>query len=193
MTVFRVTLTGIRWGKLTMQNCLHFEDISSLMTDEQVATEIRTQWCTMWAVRQASTFGWRNISIFRPGTSFTPSNFPIVVNGTDGVDASGGTNVTGLKIRILTAFAGKRGRGRFYLPAVRDQYIEFGEYNAQAITNITPTITAVESRYKSPGGSGPIHLGVRGRGTNDEFHPMIALSMSVIPGIQRRRNIGVGI
>lgn len=193
MTIFRVTLTGVRWGKLTMQNCLHFEDVSSLMTDEQVATELATNWCVMWAVRQSNNFGWRNISVFRPGTSATPSNFPIVVNGTDGVDNLGGTCVTNLKIRILTAFAGKRGRGRFYLPAVRDQYIELGEYNATAITNITPTITSVTNRYKSVGGTGPLQLGVRGRGDNDEFHPMLNLTMSTVPGIQRRRNIGIGI
>jgi hypothetical protein len=193
MTVFRATLTGIRWGKVTMQNVLHFEDVSSTMTDEQVMIELRDNWCTLWRPIQSNTFGWRNISVFRTGSSITPSNFPVVVNGTDGVDNIGGQNVTTLKVRINTFFAGKQGRGRFYLPGVRDQYLEFGEYIAAAMTTFNTVVQLVKTRYQSVGGVGPLQLGVRGRGSNAEFHPMSNLTIGSVPGIQRRRNVGVGL
>ena len=194
MTIFRVTLTGIRWAQVTMQNVLHFEDLSSVMTDDQVMLEIRDNWCQMWATHQSNTFGWRNISIQRIGAVASPANYPIVINGQDGVDNLGGSCVTNLKIRIHTNFPGRKGRGRFFLPAVRDQYIESGQFNQQAIANITPTIDAVGERYCNIQATGPLQLGVMGRGPeNSGFHPSTGLHMSLVPGIQRRRNLGVGI
>lgn len=194
MAIYRITLTGIRWGSVTMQNVLHFDDEGRGLTDDQVMIEMRDHWCTMWSTIQSNTFGWRNISIQRIGAVITPANYPIVVNGQDGVDNLGGTCVTNLKIRIKTSFPGKAGRGRFYLPAIRDIYWEMGQLEQNAINNLLVPVTNVHNRYAALQQLGPLKIGVLRRGGSaPDFHAATGLHMSLTPGIQRRRNVGVGV
>jgi hypothetical protein len=193
MSIFRVTFTGIRWSSVIMQNCIHFSSDPDPMTDDQVHLELVNNWLQVLRPLQSNTFIWNSLSVLRPGTNFTPSTFPISVQGTDAVDNQSGTCVTNLKIRILTAFAGKKGRGRFYLPAIRDQWFLNGLVQQQALTAFQPAINTLKARYVGVGAAGPLQVGVMGRGPEAEFHAAENLVMSNVPGIQRRRNIGIGI
>jgi hypothetical protein len=195
MGIYRVTFTGNWQNIITCQNVVHFADRSEFpLTHTQVMVELRDNWLAIMATRQTNKYGWRNITIQTVGSGANPSSFPIVVNGADGVDNIGGTMVTNLKLRINTDFAGKKGKGRIYMPALRDQFWESGQIQASAIPQINTMVNALQARYQNVGGLGPLILGVHGRGPEASgFHACVTLTYSLIPGIQRRRNLGVGI
>jgi len=194
MATWRVTFTGIYNNSVTCQNVVAFDQPDSVLTDQQVANELRDNWLTIIAAGQVNTFAWRNISVTRLGSNTSPLNLAINVQGVDGVDNLGGTQITCVKWRIHTGLAGKRGRGRIYLPAFRSVYWSAGQLTATGITNITPRITAIKARYVGSGSSGPIKLGIQGRDLQaGGFIAADDISLSLTPGVQRRRNLGVGI
>lgn len=194
MANFRATFTGLYNNAINCQNVVVFDDGNNNFTDLQVATELRDNWLTLIKAGQVTTFAWRNISIERIGSGVAPLNLAVNVQGVDSVDNLGGTQVICVKWRIHTTFPGKKGRGRIFLPAFRSVYWSAGQLTSLGITNISGLITTVKNRYVGPGSSGPLKLGVRGRGASDSgFHAADDITLSITPGVQRRRNLGVGI
>jgi hypothetical protein len=194
MAVYRATLTQSWQQVITCQNVIHFEDLGGTMTEQQVMVELRDNWCVKMCALLTNKFGYRNIAIQKMGGDFQVFSFPVVVNGTDGVDNIGGTMVTSMKLRIITDFPGKKGRGRIYQSGIRDQFWESGQLQASAYAFLEPKLDQIRARYVGNVFNGPLKLGVYGRGPeNSGFHAASQLIISPTPGIQRRRNLGVGI
>lgn len=195
MALMRATLTGVWINSVTMQNVIHLWNPDGTMSDLAVATELRDGWCTLLAAGQVNTFGWRNISVLRVGTTDTPTNLAVVVNGQDGTDNQGGSAVICVKFRLHTGFAGRHGRGRIYLPGYRSVYWSGGQLTSTGITNMTIRLNAIKARYVGPGNTGPVQLAVAPRSAVSEadMHLVDDISLSLTPGVQRRRNLGVGL
>lgn len=194
MSNHRVTFTGIWNNTVTCQNVVCFDNPDGALTDAQMAAELRDNWLTLIAAGQVNTFAWRNISISQIGSNIAPFNLAINVQGVDGVDNLGGTQMTCVKWRFHTAFAGKRGRGRIYLPAFRSVYWSAGQLTATGITNITSRITAIKARYVGAGAPSPLVLIIHGRGPEAAGPLQVDdITLSLTPGCQRRRNLNVGI
>jgi hypothetical protein len=194
MGIVRVVLTGQAWATINCQNVLAFDTTLGYLTNEQVAWELRDNWCTILAAGQTNQFGWRNISVKELGSAAAPFNLPIVVNGQDGVDPGTGTQVICQKFRIHTGVAGRTGRGRIYLPGYRANLVSYGQLNSTGIENMTIRLNAIKARYVLPAASGPLLLGVCKRGDiSSNFMPATDLSLSLVPGVQRRRTLGLGI
>lgn len=196
MPVVRVTFTGLSWGTINCQNVVAFSyGAASGLTSATVAAELRDNWCTLLAAGQGFNFGWRNISVYQVGSGLSPTNLPIVINGQDGVSPLDGTQVICMKFRILTATGGRKGRGRIYLPGYRQAYWSVGQMTATGITNMTARINAIKTRYVGEAtATSPLVLGVLPRGDDPtQFKMSTDLTLSLTPGIQRRRNLGIGI
>jgi len=123
MATWRVTFTGIYNNSVTCQNVVAFDQPDSVLTDQQVANELRDNWLTIIAAGQVNTFAWRNISVTRLGSNTSPLNLAINVQGVDGVDNLGGTQITCVKWRIHTGLAGKRGRGSNLLACLPERLL----------------------------------------------------------------------
>lgn len=196
MPIVRVTFTGICWGAINVQNvCAFSAKIDVFPSNDLIAAELRDNWCTLLAAGQTNQFGWRNISVYTVGSNLAPYNLPIVVNGQDGVAPSDGTQVICQKFRIHTGVAGRTGRGRIYLPGYRASLWSLGQLNSTGITNMTFRLNAIKARYvgivPSPK---DLLLGVLPRADDPSgFKFSTDLSLSLTPGIQRRRNLGIGI
>lgn len=194
MAVYRVTFSGIHYNQITCQNVVAFRDQTNLMNPLTVAQELRDQWCTILAAGQTTQFGWRNISVRTIGSTASPFDLAIIVNGQDAADGSLAVPVITQKFRLHTAVAGKHGRGRIYLPGYRQSLWTGGQLNATGITNMTIRLNAITSRYVGPLMQSSLELGILRRGgTAADFIPVDFISLSLIPGVQRRRNLGVGI
>lgn len=196
MSVIRVVFTGTSWGSITSQNVVAFlVNPGAGLTTAQMAAELRDNWCTILAQGQTTQFGWRNISLYVVGSGVSAINLPIVVNGIDASDPSTGTQVLCQKFRIHTNTAGRKGRGRIYLPGYRANLWTQGTLNATGITNMTIRLNAIKNRYVGIANpAAQIALGVLPRGDDpSKFIYADDLSLSLVPGVQRRRSLGLGV
>lgn len=194
MAIFRVTLTMTQYQQIFMQNVLHFDwhDFAGPMS--QVTTEIQTGWIEIMRQAQVSSIRYRNITVYQVGSGLTPTNLPLDLPGLDIADPNQSMPTLSVKMRIGTGIAGKKGRGRIYVPGVRQGHWVAGQLSAAGITTWTARANALIARYVGPTSSGPMVLGVSNR-TEDvtAFKQADSLTVMVIPGCQRRRNLGVGI
>lgn len=194
MSKHRVTFTGTCWGTVTCQNVCHFDNPDGVLTPAQIATELRDNWCTILAAGMMNTAGFRNITVAEVGSAASPYNLPVVVNGIDAVDPNTGTMAVNQKFRIHTPFAGRKGRGRIYLWGYRANLCSQGIVNATGITNMSIRLNALQARYVGVGHTSTLALGVMSRaGDGSAFHFADFLVLSLVPGVQRRRSVGVGI
>jgi len=194
MAVMRITVTGLHYGVVNCQNVLHFFNGDGLLSDAACAAEMRDGWCTISAAARASQFGFRNIKVERLGTGNAPFNLPISINGQDLSDASNSMPPVCVKWILRTSIGGRKGRGRIYQAGYRAAYWNQGVLTSTAITNITSHINQISARYISPG-TGPLYLmvGPRQFVTSDDYKLVTNITLSLTPGIQRRRTVGVGI
>lgn len=194
MSRHRVTFTGTVWGTVTCQNVVHFDNPDGLLTNAQIAAELRDNWCVLLCAGMMNTAGFRNITVATVGSAVSPYNLPVVVNGIDAVDPTTGTMAVNQKFRIHTPTAGRKGRGRIYLWGYRANLVSQGIVNATGITNMTIRLNAIQARYVGIGHTGPIALGVMPRGgASADFIFADFLVLSLVPGVQRRRSVGVGL
>ena len=194
MAIFRCTLTGIQYNQVTIQNVLHFNWPDFAGAEILVCQELRDGWCTIVAAAQVNSFGWRNVSVYRVGSGVAPTNLPIVVGGQDIGDPNNSMPTLSAKMRIHTAVAGRTGRGRIYVAGVRQAHWQFGQMTAAGQTVWNARVTALKNRYVGVGATGPMTLGVMPRSEDfTQFKSADDLTLTIIPGQQRRRNLGVGI
>lgn len=191
--IFRITLTGTLYASVTFQNVIAFEEVGGPRTDQDIANEMTLQWCQILANGMVNTAGWRNVKIERVGSNASPFNLPIVVNGVDGVGNNEVQPAIAIKWRIHTATPGRTGKGRIYLCGYRNQLFTSGQLNGTGITNMNVRLNAIKTRYLA-GNAVVLKLGVLPRGNNPEaFKAATDITMPLIPGCQRRRNLGIGI
>lgn len=190
MPLYRCTLSGF-WADegIWMQNVLHFNDISQVGLDyTQIGDEIRTQWMPKFASFQTATFQWKQIHIQKLGTNETP--FPYNALNTPG---GSGNNVfhpcIALLFQLRTNLSGRRGRGRFYLPACHTGAIS--RCNPSTTTSNTWAVNGpqIKARY-CLGGNGPLQLVVKHK--DEGFEVVTDVLLSPTNRVQRRRNRGVG-
>lgn len=194
MSVHEVVVTGIHYSSITCQNVLHFYNPDGVLTEAQIASDVHLNYCTVLAAGQTSQFGWRSISSRKMGSGLAPYVFPFVLNGADLSDASLAVPAVCVKFRLLTPTAGRRGRGRIYVPGFRQAYWNAGQITSTGITNITPRINAIKAAYVNAGHTSYLSLVVIRRGGSEaDMHFVSDIVLSNTPGIQRRRNLLVGI
>lgn len=194
MSILRATITGTHYGTVTCQNVLHFDNPEPSLTLQQCANELRDNWCTTSAVARTSQFGFRSIKCEKLGSTETPFTLPIAINGSDLSDNSASMPPVCVKWILRTDHGGRKGRGRIYQAGYRAAYWQSGTLTATGITNITGHINTLMARYMV-GGTGPLKLkvGPRVYTSDSDYRYVTSVQLSLTPGIQRRRTVGVGI
>jgi hypothetical protein len=97
------------------------------------------------------------------------------------------------KIRVQTATPGKHGRGRIFCPVASLFGGNVGIVNAATIANRNAKLATLMARFNDVNPSTLITYGIIPRDTPSAFKPAINMFCDSKYGIQRRRNIGVGI
>ena len=194
MTIERVTVTGQYYGGVTMQNVLHFNNADGFLSPNAVCIEIRDNWLQQIKTNQSNIIHWLDVACQTLGSAASPTHLAIDVQGADSVAANQSLSFVCWKLQINTGVAGRSGRGRIYVSGLRNTHFTSGAVGSTGLTALATPVANLNARYKS-GGSGPLVIGVMPRGStvSADFKSCTSLTIASIAGVQRRRNIGVGI
>lgn len=192
MSVIRVTISGVCLGQ-TLQNVIHFTNPDDTMTLPAICTEIRDFWCSPMSNCSTSSFSYTLIRAERVDTSTppTPATLAVAVAGV-------GTPTTphvvlAFIFKLRTVVGGRRGRGRIYVMAPRADWVANSVPTGAGSAFMTGTvIPAIMGRY-GPTGVSPLILGVCSREDPTDIKGVESIAVASYMGVQRRRNIGVGI
>jgi hypothetical protein len=190
--VFRAVLTYF-WLGQTMQNQMHFSGPSSDPAQMQVlAQSLADNWVAGIKFRQTRDVRYRLITVRLLESQFPPFNLSVSIDGLATVNTAN-LPFTAVILRIRTAQIGRHGHGRVYIGGLPEAVTEGGFVGSSELGFYNQFIGAMMAAY-GPGGSEPFRLGVT-RKVSPSANFLDAVSMDVSPtlGVQRRRNMGVGI
>lgn len=194
MTIERVIITGLYHGQ-RIQNVLHFKNQDGTLTPFQVADEVKTNFVTQLKALQNFHYQYQYISVQAVDTSTPAPPFQQSILGFTGdFSGQGYHNAIAAIFSIRTAISARRGRGRFYMGGVHGASVVDSIMEAGASGAYATKAAILTARFKL-GGTGPLVLGVfpRNSTSSADFVSMVQLIHREIFGVQRRRNIGVGI
>jgi hypothetical protein len=188
--IARVTISGSDYGQLT-QNVLHFEWLGVSWDPTAIAAEIVAGWMPNILWFSKSNFRYNSILVqHATQPTLQTVNLPIVVDG-NVVNDPRMPPFVACVLKISTLQGGRTGRGRIFLAGVGADSLTSGVFTASFISTRQPKIDALKARY-GLSGSSQLRLGLFNRTTN-AFNGMSNLVLRPTPGVQRRRNIGIGV
>lgn len=192
-TKFRVTLIGTYVGQ-TFNNVLNFDNTGAVMTAAQVADELIAFWVAQVRAQQTNNTIYTGVRV-QPMEAGNPASVfkPVVLAGLKTTFSGNMPFICGV-LKIGTAFGGKQGRGRIYVPGLMGLGVTDGLFTLAALTTINDQIVLpLNAQFNGLTGTSALRLGVMGKAVSSPFHVMTNLSIRSVLGIQRRRQIGVGI
>lgn len=192
MSTERVTITATFFGQ-TIQNVIHCNNPDGALTGPQVAAEFRDNWINNVRTQQCQSLVYRSVLVQRlPALANVPYTLGVSIAGVFGDDPM--HPCLCMIFRLHTQRAGKHGRGRLYIAGNRGTGTvgAAGLVNAGNLAVWVALAATLEARFKS-GGSGPLTIGVWDKSAGGTLSLIDGITCPNRVGIQRRRNIGVGI
>lgn len=186
----------------TIENVLHFREVLPGKTDAMLKAEAQLWW-TYMSPLCTNTTHFVETRIKR----MTPTAFDFIIDpsssATQGTHGGNSNNLTLSVVATLrTGVAGKRHRGRIYLPPIWSGNLAAGE-NVLSATGVINYITwrdAVLAQWGPTGTSTTVQIGIYSRvlgGTSPftvaGWQPVTAIEPKAVLGNQRRRRMFVGI
>lgn len=188
--IHRVVVSGTIYSQL-WQNRFYIKNGNEGpgITDEEICNHFLVNWVE-W-VRKPLINDVKFLSIeskaIGSGAGFT---LPIAKAGGQLVDNQSITFMAGV-LRFQTALAGRKHRGRCYIPGVSLGQWTNGQINANGIAAWTETLAKLNERFVEGGEFADIWLVIHGE-TESHDTTVTRVFLRPILGCQRRRNIGVG-
>jgi len=197
--LFRVVITGVLNGAIN-QNVLHFKKAGAVWPTDGAAlcADIRDNWLGGTnGVRQGliTLQKWTLIQAYNRDTiGDVPVSLSINVTGAKVGNGTQSFGFSAILIRLRAASGGKRGRGRCYLPGIDPSTWNAGVMSQTEIDAWTPRLAQLTTRYVGASPSSGFQLVVAPKsGVNPTTQAVVRLELATVPGVQRRRNIGVGV
>lgn len=192
MSIVRVTLFQTYWAQ-SVQNVLHFDDNVSTYNPTNIKNDIVANWIPNIGQLQNAVLTYVGVAVkcLQPAES-TTSFFAVSIGGSSFALAYS-LSYPALVVKIETATPGYRGRGRFYIAGLPGAGYDSGRFNSATLSVINTEIANVWAAYGPSSSISPMQIGVMGRDITSTFHPATNLLPRAVPGVQRRRNLGVGI
>lgn len=190
-TIYRVTLDSTMYGQ-QLQNVLHFSHPSSdPATLQTLADEIAASWIGEIRFEHSASVKYTRIRVLMLESQFAAHEKTVNINGSWGGD-DGIHTFTCFIIRLRTATIGRRGRGRQYISGVLKGWTVNGFVHPDNINSWNNRFQNIMAVF-GPGGSSLARLGVCNHRAPFVFHEVTSLQIAPTLGVQRRRNIGVGL
>jgi hypothetical protein len=191
MPVYRVVITGLCFGQIH-QNRLHFQAGNGGMELPDIATELSIQWTNSIRGLLMTEFKFTNIGV-RNMTNPLEGSYNLTIDqaGTGG-SVPGNPLAQCIVYRITTGTFGRTGRGRIFLGGVGNNISINGLVAGGPDGFYGAAWNNIRSKYLV-GGTSELTLGVMTGDDVSTFKPALAITMSIFPGVQRRRRIGVGV
>lgn len=191
--VWRLSCIGSHAGTELAVITMHIYFKTANSTFDGAAAYVTTNLINLLKVKQASTFRWDEIRGLTVNT--TP---PLATLYNTGYPIAGTTvneeqaHQVALVVSTKTAYAGRSYRGRNYIPAIPENQITAGLFD-------NATVDAVQTYYDD------FVAGVGADGSNDDYMWVVwseklqayfGITDTIVrnvPGIVRRRRVGVGV
>lgn len=195
MSLHRVTITQILKGQ-RIQNVLHFRNPDGLVIPEQIANEVEAGWIGTVRNLQGTQLTYNQIVVQNLGNS---SEAPYVKNLAIQGAATGFDPLMpflAVVIQKRTAFAGRHGRGRYYIAGWTQEGLQSdGMWQTGHLTGVMQTMIDNLNGFWISFNESGLHLRVcpHDATVDTDGHDVTQMQVRPSPGLQRRRCIGVGI
>lgn len=188
--IARVTISGLRYNQVT-QNVLHFDHQTEVWDAQSIAVEIANNWIPQAIKFSGTQFSYRSILVQCVNDPTKPT-FTLAINiaGTQFDDQRCQGYVASV-IKLASGTGGRHGRGRIFFAGPASDAFQFGFHQATFSGQAAGFLNTLMARY-GPGGSSNLRLGILNRSTKT-LTPVTGMTLRPIPGVQRRRNIGIGV
>jgi hypothetical protein len=190
-TIFRVTLVQSMYGQ-QIQNVFHLRGASSDPLElSAIAEDVNTFWVNVVSAEQTASLVYNGIRVRMLESQFPTFTKTINRPGAFGTDDQMLT-FSAFILRLRAAEIGRRGRGRLYIAGLLKGWYVNGVVTAATITRWQLVINQLMGSY-GPTGNRPYKLCIVPSKPPVEHRDVTTMSIAPTLGVQRRRNIGVGI
>ncbi len=191
MSLLRITTSGTYLGSV-MQNVLHFANPGDAITLAQAAAEVRDNWADKMRNAHASGFAYTNIAV-KNLSDLTQQTFNLPYAAAGVGEPSAPHMVLAFILTLRCSAAGRRGRGRVYIAAPRSGWVSNSLMTAAGMTFLQANaIDPITTRFLGASRTGPLEMQVYHAESNSSSN-VLSLTLRQYLGVQRRRNINVGI
>lgn len=189
--IARITLSQLQYSQ-TFQNVFHIYD-SGTFDKDAINSAIQTYWIGYLKAKQLSSVHYRLIQIRDVSTPGQPTwNFPIDIGCTGGSAIETWGPLCAL-FSFHTAAAGRSGRGRFYMSGQYVGDVQAGVWSAVKLADLATTAAGIFTRWGFTSPTSGYRLAVTSRSNPTDYKSVTEIVAQAVPGVQRRRNYGVGI
>lgn len=183
------SIYGLCSGVNTITTLRFMEDATTLANKQALAIAIRDRFLPQFKTPCAAAMNWTTIVISMQGNpSDSPYQLAINVVG-------GGSNLAPHQVAVQwnlnTGVAGRRGRGRLFVPGIHTGAIGAGKIASATKLSMDADMTTINSRW-TQGGSEAYHLGVLSR-VDNALRIVVQVGYSEIFATLHSRRLGVGI
>jgi len=189
MPIFEVTFAGQMYGQ-TWNNVCHFNSGEGAVSPQEVAAVLNSEWVDQMKTFQTNDVKWFTIQVKKISAG-PQEQFTLAINkfGGQAGEPQSNTFVAGV-IQKHTGLAGRKFRGRIYVPGIRRGGTSLGIFQDFELTNWNNICGQLMTRFCDPASTG-LRLIIHGEGESHDT-PVVQLAMRPIIGVMRTRNIGVG-
>lgn len=191
--VYRASVVGSHTGTELAVVTWHFRMLSEATPDSTIGAYLKTYWCDLVKTRQAGTFRWDSIEFLRVNASppisyHYATAFPVTGTGT-GEEMPRQVAVV---VTHRTQYAGRSYRGRHYIPALTENYFTSGLVETAALAALQTYYDDIVAAVGASGSNTDIQWVV----WSQKLMTYTAVREAVVrnvPGVIRRRRVGVGV
>lgn len=182
----------MRWFGQIVQNVLHFWNGEGSYDAAAIKFAIETLWIPPIRPLQLSSLNYFKIQVRQIDVAGgLTTDFVVNINGSSG-SAVEGWGPLCMLWSLQTATGGHTGRGRIYLPGSYPGNVVQGLFISALMDQMTTAAATISGRFLGASATSGFQLAVVGRVNTNFIHPVTSIIPRQIPGVQRRRNIGVG-
>lgn len=188
----RIVATMLLYGQVC-QNVMHFFNPDGALSLSAAADEFQNQWITNVKPRQIGNVQWTKIQVYNLSNPvLAPFEKSINILGTNSTTTLSRT-FDCFVLKVQTAIAGRHGHGRIYLPGLHEGFLSNGLFQQSQVDAWATQLAIIKARFIGPPAAGPMTLAVREKAAPHTMTLATNILLRNIPGVQRRRNIGVGV
>jgi len=175
-----------------VQNVLHFSAPDNQFTNAQINDIVKTLFIIQVKALQNEHLLYQTLETRRIAPNANVVTVESLLGFTGDLAGVGAHPVIAAIFTIQTATPGRHGHGRFYMGGVHQESILNGVVEPNAFAAYSTKAGIITTRF-GPNATSGINLGVKQQHPSNNFIAMQQLIARSVFGVQRRRNIGVGI
>lgn len=192
MSTHRITLTQNARGRI-IQNVFHVNNPDGALSDVQIKDEVVNNWIQVIKPHTGLNLTYIGLEIRVVGVAAPPAATHFVLNIPGTGSSTNLPQVCCVKLGFLTGLSGRKFRGRYYIGLIGNVTDQTDLITGTPMANLEATAATLQARW-AVNGSGPLTLVIFHRGP--EAPPPTLVTQIIVRatlGVQRRRNLGVGI